>query len=151
MNPIRNPRKFTPLGIFMHEYCKKSNAGHMVMNYDYLVYDYKLKRVMVLEEKCGDERMGDGQFLSLRMVDDIHRFGSTPAGMDYWGVFTVRLPAGCTHVGPGVTLNGVSVTVEQLVRHLNFTERIVSGWNPRQSAQQSFDSMARKEFFNGHT
>lgn len=135
----------------MYEYCKNSGAGHMVMNKDHIVYDFKLRCVMVLEEKIGDEEIRYGQRQSLIILDDIYRFGSSSAGMDYWGVFIVRLPAGRTHVGPGIKLNETLVTVEQFVRHLDFTERIVPGWNPRQPAQQSFDSMAREEFTNGYT
>lgn len=142
--PIRDPSKFTPLGLFVHQYCRPSEMGLVVMNTDYVVYDYARRRLQIIEEKADGEALGFSQNATLRMLDTIFRAGASAARVDYWGVFVVRLPKGCTHVGPGVRINGVAVTVEQLVAHLNLDAQATTPLNPVVAGQLSLDGAVRR-------
>lgn len=150
MRQINNPRRFTPLGIFMHEYCDPSETGLLIMNVDYLIHNYKTRQIMILEEKVGNEQVSYAQNAQLTQMDEVYRCGASPARVNYWGIFILRLPQSCTHVGPGIRLNGVPITVEQLVRHINFIEPAAPPINAIIFGQQTLDEAERRGY-NGHS
>ncbi len=142
---IRHVECFTPLGIFINQYCRKSGTGLIVNNMDYILYDYITRKMQLIEEKTNDGACGYAQLQTLKMLDQIFRFGCGPAKINYWGVFVIKLPKGCTHVGPGVTVNNRSVTIEDLVAHLNFERPACPSWEMRVNGQTTFDGAMLRE------
>lgn len=149
MRQISHPRAFTPFGTFMHQYCDPSETGLIVNNVDYIIHNYIKRRIMIFEEKMFGERVRYAQSETLKQMDAMLRAGATPAQMHYEGIFVLTLPEGCTYPGPGMKLNGILITVEQLVEHINFAIMAAPPINRMIRGQQTFDLAMRKEIING--
>lgn len=128
MRSIGDRDQFTPVGIWLREYLRQSHDGLSITNLDYVLEDFKRKRVMLLEEKQSNGTLHKAQTLTFRVLDGAMRVGAAKAGYDYWGFFVLRLPANATMPGPGMTLNGSVITSEQLRAHLNFDEKFCEGY-----------------------
>ena len=120
MRRANNKEQFTPFGIWLQEYCKQDLS---ITNLDFVIEDYKQKRVMLLEEKQNGGFIHHAQSLTFGVLDYALEIGAEQSGYTYWGFFLLAMPKGASMPGPGMTLNGHVITAEQLQNHLNFTEK----------------------------
>lgn len=134
MRSVIDQDQFTPFGIWIRQYLR---ADLSVTNLDYVVEDYKQKRIMCVEEKQCGGKMHRGQLLTFKVLNRALRGKADSDGYDYWGLFVVQFPRNCTMVGPGVTLNGKACSVEQLRDHLNFKTKFCEGLT-----EADFDQLA---------
>lgn len=120
MRSVINKDQFTPFGIWVREYIRNSNQGICVTNLDFVIEDFRKKKIMLLEEKQNGGVIHKGQFLTFDVLDFALRKSTPKSGYEYWGFFLLQFPRGCTMPGPGMTLNGKLITAEELQAHLNF-------------------------------
>ncbi len=120
MRSVISKDQFTPFGLWLRQYCRDSRTGLAVTNLDYIVEDFKAKKIMLIEEKQNNGELHYGQQMTFKVLDQILTHHASEHGYSYEGFFVVRFPKGCDMPGPGMTINGVVVTTEQLAEHLNF-------------------------------
>lgn len=136
MRQVNDESQFTPFGLWIREYVNKKFS---VTNLDYVIEDYRGKNVMMVEEKQNGGKLHTAQCLTFEVLDKALADNAPIQGYTYWGFYVVQMPRGHTFIGPGVKLNGKSVTVEQLQRHLNFEKQIVGphmfNWRKRQNSK----------------
>ena len=83
---------------------------------------------MLVEEKQNGGSLANGQLLTFRVLDQVLSAECAKQGYDYWGFYLLKMPHGCTMIGPGMTLNDRGITGEQLRDHLNFKAKFCEGW-----------------------
>jgi hypothetical protein len=111
---------FTPFGLWLQEYV---NPNFSITNLDYVIEDYRGKRIQLIEEKQNGSSLGNAQALTFAVLDEhLHRH-SQEHGYEYWGFFLLQFKEGCSFVGPGMRLNRKPITCEELQAHLNFEKR----------------------------
>lgn len=118
---MRKPQRkedFTPFGLWIPENCKSSRDGLSVSNLDYVFEDFKKKRLMLVEEKRYNGALYHAQRLTFKVLDKMLRQVARSHGYDYWGFYLVVLAKELPE--DGVRLNGNPVSVDQLIKHLNF-------------------------------
>lgn len=135
MRRANNKEQFTPFGLWLQEYVRTDLS---ITNLDYVVEDYKNKRIQLVEEKqCGGV-VHRAQLLTFNVMDAIFDRAAKAHGYDYWGFFVLRMPSGATMPGPGMTLNDKVITCEQLAAHLDFQEKFCEPlqmpWRTRKAA-----------------
>jgi len=137
MRGVRDKDQFTPVGLFIREHCLQSELGLSVQNIDYLIHDYKRNYAQMIEEKSHGAFMPYSQRQTFMFLDEKIRDAATCAvhPFVYWGVFLLQLAGFTTFPGPGMKLNGVPITVEELVQHINFERQHVEGLTARTAAQ----------------
>jgi len=127
MRGVGNADEFTPLGLFMREHCRSSDIGLSIINIDYMVLDFRNNRLMIIEEKRRGAGLHIGQGLALQFLDDLISAGAPLQSVEYWGWYVLQFPEGKHFPGPGMRLNNVPITVEELVAHVNFERMHVPG------------------------
>lgn len=120
---VNDESQFTPFGLWIRQYV---NRRFSVTNLDYVIEDYRGKNIMLVEEKQSGGKLHTAQGLTFEVLDKLLYDSAAAKGYTYWGFYVVQMPPNCTFIGPGVKLNSVEITVEQLQRHLNFEEQVVS-------------------------
>ena len=125
MRSVGDKDLFTPTGLWIREYLRKSDNGLCVTNLDFIIEDFRHRRLMLLEEKQSNGKLHHGQKMSFKLLDNALRDWSPTFNppYEYWGFYVLTMPAGCTMPGPGMTLNGKTITGEQLKAHLDFEKR----------------------------
>jgi len=123
MRGVGDPDQITPLGHWIRQYGLEK--GCSVTNLDYIVEDYDRKKVLLIEEKQRAGKLHPAQKLTMSLVDHCMRQNMKALGYDYWGFFLVVLPEHATLVGPGLTINGVVSTVEDLRALIRFDRMCV--------------------------
>ena len=118
MRQVGDPAQFTPFGLWIREYLRQDMS---ITNLDYLIEDYKFKRLQMLEEKQSGGRLHHAQRLTFQVLDQI--IGEAAKTYDYWGFFVLQFASGKTFPGPGMTLNDRPINCEQLQAHLNFEHK----------------------------
>lgn len=108
---------FTPFGLWLQEYV---NNKFSVTNLDFVIEDYRGKRLQLIEEKQSGGRLHNAQLLTFAVLDEVLLQRCAEQGYDYWGFFLLVFPSGATMPGPGMTLNGKRITCEELQAHCNF-------------------------------
>jgi hypothetical protein len=131
MRHAGNKDHFTPFGIWIQEYLKSSSAGLAVTTLDYVLEDFKARRLMLLEEKQNGGIVHQAQRLTFALLDRTLRLAAPEVGYDYWGCYVLRFAVGAAMPGPGMTLKDRLVTAEQLQAHLNFEQRFCAPWDFR--------------------
>jgi hypothetical protein len=111
--------------LWLRQYCRSSGNGLSITNLDYVVEDFKAKKIMLIEEKQNGGVLHRAQRLTFSILDRILAAHSDDFGYQYAGFFVVQFRRGCDMPGPGMTINGTEVTVEELVSHLNFQRLVV--------------------------
>lgn len=129
MRSVMSEDQFTPFGLWIRQYLKKSNEGLSITNLDYVLEDFKQKKIMLLEEKQNSGHLGIAQGKTFYVVDLCLRKIATNLNYDYWGFYLLQFGYGKTMPGPGMKLNEKLITVEELVDHLNFHKKICEGIN----------------------
>ncbi len=117
MRAVINSDQFTPFGLWIRQYVRPDIS---VTNLDYVFEDYRGKQIMLVEEKQHQGTLHKGQRLTFKLLDEILREKCQEFDYGYWGFFLLVFKARTTMPGPGMTLNGVEITVEDLLLHLNF-------------------------------
>jgi hypothetical protein len=128
----------TPFGEWIRKNCKDSKCNQdgtealTVSNIDYVLYDYKMNAMMLLEEKHGIQtEIPYGQRCIYRKLDEIIRLYALRQNKDipepyqfkFWGTYVLNMDGGLPH--DGMLLNGQPITVQQLIDHLNFHQQAV--------------------------
>ena len=124
----------TSVSRFIRQYAKASEGGLCVTNLDFVIEDFKQRKLMLLEEKTRNGTLGFGQRKTFQLLDGFLKSSASSVGYDYWGFYLLTLPAGCDMPGPGMLLNGEPVTVEQFTQHISFQRRFCDGWFDRERA-----------------
>ena len=122
MRSVLNQDQFTPFGLWIRQHL---NGSHRlsVTNLDYILEDFKEKKIQLFEEKTNGGVGHKAQLLTFEAIDWCLRRAAAHRDYDYWGFFILQFPKGVTMPGPGMTLNDHPVTCEELVRHMNFEQR----------------------------
>jgi hypothetical protein len=120
MRRASDKNAFTPFGLWLQEYV---NDKFSISNLDFVIEDYTNKRIQLIEEKQNRGRLHNAQLLTFAVLDRMLLCQCAEHGYDYWGFFLLQFPHGATMPGPGMTLNGISITCEQLQDHLNFEKQ----------------------------
>ena len=128
---------FTPLGIWVRQYLKTSEEGLSITNLDFIIEDFKNKKLQLLEEKQSGGRLHNAQALTFAEIDKALMKSCPQTGYDYWGFFVLQLKPNTTMPGPGMTLNGVSITCEQLKEHLNFEKQFCEPYQFKHRREQA--------------
>ena len=130
--------EFTPFGLWIKEYVEP----HMtVTNIDYwlLKTDGNIVHTMLIEEKTNAGSMTPAQCTALRFLMNQllatngtdYDFGKNDnkdlKKIDFWGFYLLKFPRSATMPGPGMTLNGREITVEELQKHLSFIKMFCEG------------------------
>lgn len=123
MRRANDHSQFTPFGLWIQEYIRCSNDGMSVTNLDYVLEDFRQRKVLLLEEKQNNSDLKQAQSMTFKELDRFIAWAAEQHGYDYWGFYELKIPG--TFIGPGIQLNGVKITVEQLQKHLNFERRVV--------------------------
>jgi len=129
MRAVGDKNQFTPFGIWIREYLRSSGDGLAVTNLDYVIEDFKNKKIMLLEEKQSGGTLHPAQRLTFKVIDAWLRSSCPASGYDYWGFYVLKFPCGATMPGPGMTLNGAPITCEQLKAHCDFTKKACESLN----------------------
>jgi len=122
MRSVLSNSQFTPFGLWIRQYLKDSRELS-VTNLDYVIEDFKRKRIMLLEEKQNNGHIHHAQKLTFRVIDQCLKAIASRHGYDYWGFYELRFPRNADMPGPGMKLNGQIITVEQLQKHLNLDQQ----------------------------
>lgn len=122
MRRANDKSQFTPLGLWIQEYVPQAFS---VTNLDYVIEAYNQERFMLVEEKQNGSRLHTAQRMTFAVLDEYLAERCRDGEYEYWGFYEVRLAEDTTFVGPGMKLNGIDITVEQLQRHLSFQDRVV--------------------------
>lgn len=125
MRKANNKEQFTPFGIWLQEYVRNDLS---ITNLDFVIEDYKAKKIMLLEEKQCSGKLHPAQLLTFNVIDYALFNMAKKWSYDYWGFFVLILPQDATMPGPGMTLNGYQITAEQLQDHLNFRNQFCQGY-----------------------
>jgi hypothetical protein len=119
MRKVNSPDQITPIGFWIREYV--TETGMSVTNLDYVLEDFKRKKLMLLEEKQSGGVIHNAQRMTFMVLDSFLRSGICQVlGYEYWGFYVLQLPPGKTMPGPGMKLNNKVITGEQLAAHLSF-------------------------------
>lgn len=127
MRSVLSRDQFTPFGIWIREYLKDSRDGLSVTNLDYVFEDFHKKILMLVEEKTNGGHLGNAQKLTFQVIDRGLKKVAADLGYDYWGFYLIQLPKNATMIGPGVTINGKPISVEELQKHLNMERKFCEG------------------------
>jgi hypothetical protein len=117
MRTAKNREQFTPFSLWLQEY---GRCDLSITNLDFVIEDYKAKKLMLLEEKQYEGRLHHAQCLTFDILDYTCTHAAERRGYDYWGFYLLQMPANASMVGPGILLNGREITVEALRDHINF-------------------------------
>lgn len=128
MRSVLNESQFTPFGLWVRQYLRDSSrkpvvGGMSITNLDYVLEDFLNKKIMLLEEKQSGGQLHTSQRLTFRVIDYALEQIAAVCGYEYWGFYVLQFPPNCTMPGPGMTLNGKIVSVDDLVAHLNFERK----------------------------
>lgn len=124
MRRANNKEQFTPFGIWLQEYCRNDIS---ITNLDFVVEDFKAKKIMLLEEKQCGGRLHHAQTLTFDVLDYACEVGARHRGYEYWGFFVLRLLQGASMPGPGMTLNNIPISSEELKNHIDFKQKFCDG------------------------
>jgi hypothetical protein len=120
MRTAKNREQFTPFSLWLQEYCRSDLS---ITNLDFVIEDYKNRKIMLLEEKQYGGRLHHAQCLTFDVVDYACTMAAKSKDYDYWGFFLLQLPENASMIGPGIMLNGRVITAEQLQAHINFAAK----------------------------
>lgn len=96
-------------------------------NLDYVIEDYKARKIQLLEEKQNNGRLGNGQALTFKALDGMISRYAYEMEYEYWGFFVLCFPRGATMPGPGMMLNHKPINMEQLRDHIDFRHKFCDG------------------------
>jgi hypothetical protein len=113
--------RFTPFSRWVRKYCKDSKKGLSLTNLDFIMVEYKQKKVFMLEEKQYMSDLKTGQRIIFQLVDGVFREHFQRIGYDYWGFFLIQLPK--ERPEEGMKLNYKEITSEQLKQHIDFEKK----------------------------
>jgi len=118
--------KFTPFSKWIRTHCKDPKYGLVVTNLDYVFNDYKQKKVMLIEEKQYGGCLHYGQKEVIRLLNSVLEKTSSALGYEYWGFYLLQFNGD----GPetGMKLNGVAISEDDLIAHLNFERKFCKSY-----------------------
>jgi len=115
--------KMTPFSRWIRNECKDSKDGLIVSDIDYILMDYKLKKIKILEEKTsGATQVVFPQTRIMNLVKSAIRkyVGEEMEGWVYEGFFVVSFDKWCPLDSKDIRISGLKVTPDQLRRFINF-------------------------------
>lgn len=113
----------TPTGTWIRKKLRDSSTGLVVLDIDstlYMMYDYKAKHFLLLEEKAYGDTIHTAQGLTLPILNKALAIGLKAMCIDYWGLWILRMQGGMPSTSEWMTINGKPVTEVQLIKLLNF-------------------------------
>ena len=118
--------KSTEMNDWIRLSCKEPQEGLLVTDIDFLFYDFKLKRMKILEVKTFNKKIKDWQAKLYKTLDfalmnmtELDNIG----GFEYEGFFVLTLDTTSPETAKTINLNGVDITKEQLIYFLDFKIR----------------------------
>jgi hypothetical protein len=123
MRSVINQAQFTPFGLWLRQYVRSSRDGISITNLDYVIEDFRQRKIMLIEEKQNGGGLHNAQLLTFMAINDCLTEAAPAKGYEYWGFYVLQFPSGNDMPGPGMKLNGQPITCEQLARHLNFERK----------------------------
>ena len=115
--------KMTPFSKWIRKKCKKSEDGMVVSDIDYVLVDYKLKRIKILEEKTsGATQVVFPQTRITNLIKlAVKKYtGEEMKGWVYEGFFVISFDKWCPLDSKDIRVNGLVVTADQLKRFIDF-------------------------------
>lgn len=116
----------TPCGLWFRQRLKDSNDGLCIIDIDqiiYLIWDWQLNRLMLLEEKARADTIHSGQGRALGLLTKMLAHGAKPCNIDYWGLHVLRMENTRPDNSKWLTLDGNKIAEDRLIRVLNFEEK----------------------------
>lgn len=113
----------TELGKWFRSSLKDSKDGLVILDADiilYFVYDYKLKALMLVEEKAHGDIVHPAQGMTLPIIAKMLHFGSSSAGISFWGLHVLRMENTTPDNSQWMTWNGKKVDCATVKKYLNF-------------------------------
>ena len=107
-----------------------SRDGYTAHNLDYIWRNYKLRKLMLIEEKCRMSHVTRSQRHAFQLLHESLRT-APPRDWTYCGFHLVQFEKEGPEDGGGIYLNGQSITVTQLEQFLAFT------WMPPHTKEDS--------------
>ena len=98
--------------------CPDSSTGFTVFDIDFVLRNYKTKRLALLEVKCRRANMSWAQQQALRHMHDLITYGAHEAFRDwsYQGLWLVQFEIEVPGDGGRIWIDGIEVTEDEL-RH----------------------------------
>jgi hypothetical protein len=119
MRHVINKDQITPFGHWIRQYGPQQ--GVTVTNLDYVVEDYRERKIMLIEEKSNGGEIAYGQKLTFAVLDAALGILDSLGVYKYHGAFVVQMPPGKDMPGPGTKVNGIDCTMEEIRDLLHFT------------------------------
>ena len=114
-------QRMTPFSHWIRKWCKDSRLGLSVTNLDFVVAEYKQKKIFLLEEKQHMSDLHYAQKQTFILLDKILKAGAPAVGYEYWGFYLLQLPE--KHPVEGMKLNYKLITSEELKCHMDFENK----------------------------
>lgn len=116
----------SPSSIFTRQNCLSHKEGLIVGNTDNIFYNYKTKKLMLVEYKSASSPqylVKFGQFTMYKLLDTALKLTYND---DYYGTFTVWTDKYQLDEANIFKINGKEVTKEELIKFLNLTVRNIA-------------------------
>lgn len=118
--------KSTLMNDWIRLFCKEPQDGLLVTDLDFIFYDFKKKRMKMIEVKTYNAKIKDWQrkiykainfaLLNMTQLDDI-------GGFEYEGFYVIVMDTDSPETAKKITINEVEVTKQQLTDFLDFKIR----------------------------
>jgi hypothetical protein len=120
------PDVMTDFSQWIRKTCKDSHLGLSVVNVDYILNEYKQKRLKIIEEKTHGKKIMDyPQTQVYKILDTALKYAEENLVFEYEyeGFFLITFSNTDPENSEFIYINGVSVTKEELLKFLNFEIR----------------------------
>ncbi|MCK5019107.1 MAG: hypothetical protein KAS32_18750 [Candidatus Peribacteraceae bacterium] len=115
--------KMTPFSKWIRKECKASEDGMIVSDLDYILMDYKLKRIKILEEKTSGATQvvfPQTRIINLIKLAVKKYVEEEMEGWVYEGFFVISFDKWYPLDSKDIRVNGLEVTADQLRRFIDF-------------------------------
>ena len=113
----------TDLGKWFRSSLKDSKDGLVILDADlilYFVYEYKIKALMLVEEKSRGYTIHTAQGMTLPIITKALSLGADGAGISFWGLHILRMENTTPDNSQWMTWDGIEKDCETIKKYLNF-------------------------------
>lgn len=103
---------------WVRENLPDSSTGFLVSDLDFILWNYKSRRLMLIEVKTRGAKMRFWQENLFKVLDEILNIGSRTAGVEYLGFHCIRFE-NTNFVNGSCSIDGKVVTEQELCSYLD--------------------------------
>lgn len=100
-----------------------SSSGFLVSDLDFILWNHKTHRLMLVEVKTRRSKMRFWQEGLFKILDEMLTIGSAPAGVEYLGFYCVRFE-GTSFEDGRCAINNKLVSEDELIAHLKMDDPV---------------------------